>query len=55
MAETLAQSEGVSKILVAQHEGFIGFLPGVCVCVCVYMSLPHTNAMGYRGTDSTDS
>jgi len=28
VAEELAQAEGVSKLLVAQHEGYRGFLPG---------------------------
>lgn len=28
VAETLAQSEGVSKLLVAQHDAFKGYLPG---------------------------
>lgn len=31
VAEELAQAEGISKLLVAQHEGYKGFLPGMCV------------------------
>ena len=31
VAAMLAEGEGVSKVLVAQHEAFKGYLPGVCV------------------------
>lgn len=34
VAETLAQSEGVSKLLVAQHDAFKGYLPGVLFFAC---------------------
>ena len=37
-----AQAEGVSKLLVAQHEGYRGFLPGKPMPKCGALSvLPH--------------
>ena len=42
VAEELAQAEGVSKLLVAQHEGYRGFLPGKPMPKCGALSvLPH--------------
>ena len=54
----LAEGEGVSKVLVAQHEAFKGYLPGVCVCMCVCMCMCMPTPMyvcTHRGTHSSDS
>ena len=36
VAQQMASVRGVGKVLVAQDPAYDGFLPGVCVCVCVW-------------------